>query len=162
VCSETDLEKFDFCEFSSFFLLFQCEASGRISGSDSTLLESGREWSPIVRTGPACVRTRTATTGRTVSKTVRTRATCLLVPNASRVRTTLVYRPDRDPTEAIYTPESPLSPPYPTKSPLWHFVSDCFWCFGIISSILVFLCILTPFQVFFLVSFFFSLFILNC
>jgi hypothetical protein len=129
--------------------MFQCGASGRISGSDGTLLESGQEWSPIVQKGPACVRTRAATTGRTVSKTVRTRATCLLVPNATRVQTTLMYRPDEDPTEAIYTPESLLSPPYPTKSPLWHFMSDCFWCFGVISSLLVFLCILTPFQVFF-------------
>jgi len=49
---------------------------------------SGREWSPIVRTGPECVQTR---------------ATCLLVPNAARVRTMLMYRPDGDPTEAIYT-----------------------------------------------------------
>jgi hypothetical protein len=61
-----------------------------------------------------------------VSKTVWTRATCLLVPNAARVQMTLMHRSDGDPTEAIYTPESPLSPPYPTKSPLWHFVSDCF------------------------------------
>jgi hypothetical protein len=116
---------------------------------DGTLLESGREWSPIVQMRLACVRTRAVTTGRTVSKTVWTRPTCLLVPNAALVRTTLMHRPDGDPTKAIYTPESPLSPPYPTKSPLWHFVSDCFWCFGVISSLLVFLCILTPFQVFF-------------
>jgi hypothetical protein len=95
--------------------MFQCEASGKISCPDGTLLESGREWSPIVRTGPASVRMRAATTGRTVSKTVQTRATCLLVPNAARVWTTLMHRPDGDPTEAIYTPESPLSPPYPTK-----------------------------------------------
>jgi len=136
--------------------MFQCGASGWSllasgwkSGPDGTLLESGREWSPIVRTRPACVRTSAVTTGRTVSKTVRTRVTCLLVPNAARVRTTLMHRPDRYPIEAIYTPESPLSPPYPTKSPLRHFVSDCFWRFGVISSLLVFLCILTPFQVFF-------------
>jgi hypothetical protein len=56
-------------------------------------------------------------------------ATCLLVHNAARVWTTLMHRPDGDPTEAIYTPESPLSPPYPTKSPLWHFVSDYFLVF---------------------------------
>jgi hypothetical protein len=53
------LKKFDFYEFFSIFLLFQCEAFGRslltfvrISGPDGTLLESGREWSLIVRTGP--------------------------------------------------------------------------------------------------------------
>jgi len=93
---------------------------------------------------PTCIRTGAETTGRTVSKTVWTHATCLLVPNAARVQTTLMHRPDGDTTEAIHTPESPLSPPYPTKSPLWLFVSDCFWCFGVISSLLVFLCILTP------------------
>jgi len=77
---------------------------------DGTLLESGREWSPIVRTRLACVRMRAATTGWTVSKTVRTRATCLLVPNAARVWTKLLHRSDGDPTEAIYTLESPFSP----------------------------------------------------
>jgi hypothetical protein len=74
----------------------------------------------------------------------------------------LLHRPDGDLTEVIYTPESPLSPPYPTESPLWHFVSDCFWYFGVISSLLVFLCILTPIPGILLVTFFFSLFILSC
>jgi hypothetical protein len=134
--------------------MFQCGASGRsllasgrISGPDGTLLESGREWSPIVQTEPACVRTR---------------ATCLLVPNAARVRTRLMHRPDKDPTEAIYTPESPLSPPYPTKSHLWHFVSDCFWCF---LSNFISTCLFVhshPIPGIFLVSLFFILFILNC
>jgi hypothetical protein len=146
--SETHLEKIDFCEFSLNFLLFQCGASERISGPDSTLLESEREWSPIVRTRPACVRTRAATTGGTVSKTVWTRATCLLVPNAARVRTKLLHRPDGDPTEAIYTPESPFSPiPHIIYS--WHFVSDCFWCFWSNFIPTCLLCILTSFQVFF-------------
>jgi hypothetical protein len=63
------------------------------------------QYSLGVQTGPACVRTRAASTGRTVSKTVRTSVTCLLVPNAARVRTTLIHRLDRDPTEAIYTPD---------------------------------------------------------
>jgi hypothetical protein len=46
-----------------------------------------------------------ATTRQTVSKTVWTRATCLFVPNAARVQTTLMHRPDGDPTEALYTPD---------------------------------------------------------
>jgi hypothetical protein len=45
-----------------------------------------------------------ATTGRTVSHTVRTRATCLHVPNAARVQTTLMLRSDGDPTVSINTP----------------------------------------------------------
>jgi hypothetical protein len=97
---KTDMRKIDFCKFFSF-LLFQCGASGRsllaserISRSDDTLLEFGREWSPIVWT-------LAVTSGRTVSNTVRTRTTCLLVPNAARVRTTLMHRSDRDPIEAI-------------------------------------------------------------
>jgi len=149
-------EKFDLCEFFSVFLMFQCGASKRsllaskrIRGPNSTFLESGREWSPIVQTGPACVRTSTVTTGQTVSKTVQTCATCPHVPNAAHVRTKLLHSPDGDPTEAIYTPESPLSPPHPTKSPLWHFVSDCFWCFWSNFIPTCLLCILTPFQVFF-------------
>jgi hypothetical protein len=64
-----------------------------------------RWYSLGVRTGPACVRRRAATTGRTISKTVRTHATCLLFSNAARVRTTLMHRLDGDPTEAIYTPD---------------------------------------------------------
>jgi hypothetical protein len=52
--------------------MFQCGASersllapGRISSPNGTLLESGREWSPIVRTVPVCVRTPAATTEHT-------------------------------------------------------------------------------------------------
>jgi hypothetical protein len=64
-CSDTDLRKFDLCKFFSVFLVFQCGASGRSTltswrtgGPDGTLLESGRGWSPHVRTGPDGVRTR--------------------------------------------------------------------------------------------------------
>jgi hypothetical protein len=96
---KTDMRKKLNLANSSVFYFFQCGASGR------SLLASGREWSPIVQTGPACVRTRTATIGRTVSKTVRMCATCLLVPNALCVRTMLMHLPDGDSTEAIYTPD---------------------------------------------------------
>jgi len=101
------MKKIDFCKISSFpsfflfffsFFFFQCGASGQ------SLLASGREWSQIFRTRPAYVRMLAATIGRTISNTVQTCATCLLVPNVARVRTTLMHRPDGDPTEAIYTP----------------------------------------------------------
>jgi len=82
--------------------MFQCGASGRCP--NGTLLESGREWSPIIRTGPTCVRMRAATTGQTVSKTVWTRATCPHVPNAARVRTKLLHRPEGGPHKGYIYP----------------------------------------------------------
>jgi hypothetical protein len=149
-CSDTDLRKFDLCKFFSVFLVFQCGASGRspltsgrVSGPDSTLLESGRVWSPIVRTGPDWVRTHAATTGRTVSKTVQT-----------RVRTTLMLRLDGDPTVAINSPARCILSIYPTQSHFWLFVSfpSC--------EFLAFLHIPLIFQVFF--SSFSLQFVLNC
>jgi hypothetical protein len=60
--------------FPQFFLVFQCGASGRstltsgrTSGPEGTLLESGRGWSPHVRTGPDGVRTRAVIIVRMVS-----------------------------------------------------------------------------------------------
>jgi hypothetical protein len=61
--SDTDLRKFDLCKFFSAFLVFQCGASGRSTltsgqtgGPDDYPLESGRRWSPHVRTEmePTC------------------------------------------------------------------------------------------------------------
>jgi hypothetical protein len=74
-CSDTDLRKIDLCKiFLIFFCVFQCGASersvlmsGRTGSLDGTLLKSGREWSPHVRTGPDGVRTRAVIIVRTVS-----------------------------------------------------------------------------------------------
>jgi hypothetical protein len=49
-------------------------------------------------------RARPASGGR-LRLIVRMRATSLLISEAARVRTALIYRPDGGPTEAIYIPQ---------------------------------------------------------
>jgi hypothetical protein len=103
-CSNTDLRKLISIKFSSVFLVFQCGASGRTSGPDGTLLESGLGWSPHVRTRSDGVRTRAVIIVRTSLYIVRTRATSLLLFEATSIRTSSTHRPDGDPTEAINIP----------------------------------------------------------
>jgi hypothetical protein len=104
--------------------------------------------------------TRAAPNGRTVRILVRTRTTCLLVPNVVRFRTALIHRPDGDPTGTIKGPGRRISSLPHQKVSFWHLVSSFLRAFGFISPLLVFLCINLTFQVFFLS---FSLqFIVNC
>jgi len=71
---------------------------------DGTLLESGRGWSPHVRTRPDGVRTRAVIIVRTSLYIVRTRVTSLLLSEAASIRTSSTHCPDGDPTEAINSP----------------------------------------------------------
>jgi hypothetical protein len=45
------------------------------------------------------------TSGERLRLIVQTRGTSLLISEAARVRTALIYRPDGGPTEAIYIPQ---------------------------------------------------------
>jgi hypothetical protein len=95
--------------------VFQCGASGlstltsrRTGGPDGSLLESGRRWSPHVRTGPDGVRTR-------VVIIVRPDARDQSAP--FQVRMSSIHCRDGDFTKAIKTPARRISS-YPTKSEL--------------------------------------------
>jgi hypothetical protein len=92
----------------------------------------------------------TATNGRTVKLTVRTRATCPLVSNAARVQTTLLHRLDGDPTGSIKAlGRCIFTLPHQNLS-FWHLVSNFLRAFGFILLLLVFLSIILKFQVIFL------------
>jgi hypothetical protein len=94
-------------------------------------------WSLVVQTGSSYVRTRAATNGRMVRILVRTHAICPLVSNAARIRTTLIHRPDGDPTCPIYR-QSPLVLLTPPKS---LFLASCesilvsFWTYLALSCL---------------------------
>jgi hypothetical protein len=74
-----------------------------------------------------------------VSKTVRTRATCLLVPNAARVRTKLLHHPDGGPTDKGYIYPKIAIHSHTPHNLLFGILSVIvFGVFGVISSLLVF------------------------
>jgi hypothetical protein len=54
---------------------------------------------------------------------VRTRATSLLLSEATSVRTSSIHRPERDPTEAIKTPARRILPHSPQNLNFWLLVS---------------------------------------
>jgi len=129
-CSNTDLRKFDLCKFSSVFLVFQCGASGRSTlmfgqtgGPDETLLESGRGWSPHVRTGPDGVRTRTIIIVRTVSL-YRSDARDQSAPFRGSERPDVINPPSgQGPHSGCKNPCSPPSLHTPQNHCFWLFVS---------------------------------------
>jgi hypothetical protein len=131
-CSDTDLRKFDLCKFSSVFLVFQCGASGlstltskRIGGPDGTLLESGRGWSPHVRTGPDGVWTCAVIIVRTVSL-YRSDARDQSAPFRGSERPDIINPPSRrGPHKGYKNPCSWHSLPTPTKS---LFLAVCELC----------------------------------
>jgi len=104
------------------------------------------------------VQTHTATYGQTVRLPVRTGATCSLVSNSPRVWTTLLHRPDGDPTGSIKGPGPRiLSLPH-QKVFSWHLVSNFLQAFGFISPLLVF-CALISHSRYFSCLFLLSLFL---
>jgi hypothetical protein len=131
--------------------------------SGRSLLASGRVklrslddifWSPdrrrlVVRTVSVYIRTCTVPNGRTIRINIRKHATYPLISKAASVLTTLIHRPDGDPTGAIYTPGRCILHPTPQNLTFWPVVSYFLSVFGCISSLLVFLCINLTFQVFF-------------
>jgi hypothetical protein len=129
-CSKTDLRKFDLYKFSSVFLVFQCGASGRSTstsgrtgGPDGSPLESGRRWSPHVRTGPDRVQTRTVIIVRTVSL-YRRNARGQSAPFWGSERPDVINPPSgRGHHRGYKNPCSPHSLPTPQNHFFWLFVS---------------------------------------
>jgi hypothetical protein len=82
-------------------------------------------------------------------KSSGTRATCPHGSEESYVRTALIHRLDRDPTEAIYIPGRYFSSLPHHNITFWLLVSYFLSAFGFISSLFFFLCINLTIQVFF-------------
>ena len=128
--SDTDLRKFDLCKFFSAFLVFQCGASGRSTltsgrtgGPDGSPLESGRRWSPHVRTGPDGVRTRAVIIVRTVSL-YRPDARDQSAPFRGSERPDVINPPSgRGPHSDYKMLRSPNSLHTPQNQIFWLFVS---------------------------------------
>jgi hypothetical protein len=165
--SDTDLRKFDLCKFFSFFLVFQCGASGRSllafgrvgsSRSDGSFLEFGPSWSHVVRTIRVFIRTSVGFIVRTTSL-YRPDVRDLSTPSWGGERPDIITPPSRrGPHSGYKMPRSPVSfSPYPTKSTFWHFVSEWFWCFW--SNFIIVFCAFSLhsryFSSFFLFQFFF-------
>jgi len=104
--------------------MFQCGASRRQFLGVRTGMELRRPDGSCLTSGHAQL-----ASGRRLKLIVRTRATYLLITDTVRVQTALIHRSDGEPTEAIYTPKSPISPSYPTKSLFWALVSIFFLSF---------------------------------
>jgi hypothetical protein len=125
--------------------MFQCGASRRQFLGVRTGMELRRPDGSSLTSGHAQL-----ASGRRLKLIVRTRATYLLITDTVRVQTALIHRSDGEPTEAIYTPKSPISPSYPTKSLFWALVSIFFFEFLELSHPCLSFCAFSlPFQVFF-------------
>jgi hypothetical protein len=144
-------EKLNSTNFFFSFLFFSVKRPDGLSWS----LDG---WSLVVRTGSGYVWTRAEPNGRTIKIDVRMRATSLHGSEAARVQTALIHRPDGDPTDAIYTLVRRISLIPHHNLFFCPLVSKFLRAFGIISSLLVFLCILSHSR-YFSSLFLFSLFI---
>jgi hypothetical protein len=128
--SDTDLRKFDLCKFFLAFLVFQCGAfgrstltSGRTGGPDGSPLESGRRWSPHVRTGPDGVQTCAVIIVRTVSL-YRPNARDRSAPFRGSERPDVINPPSgRGPHSGYKMPRLPISLHSPQNQKFWLFVS---------------------------------------
>jgi hypothetical protein len=124
------MRKFDLCKLSSAFLVFQCGASGRSTltsgwtgGPNGSPLESGRRWSPHVRTGPDGVWTRAVIIVRTVSL-YRPDARDHSAPFRGSEHPDVINPPSgQGPHSGYKMPRSPISLHTPQNQNFWLFVS---------------------------------------